>query len=68
MADKRAIIVVAPELDITAKGEVLDKFNKKAARLPNAKTAGLADKAKKLGAVETTGQDLAKTLKQPPWP
>lgn len=66
MADKRAIIVVAPELDITAKGEVLDKFNKKAVKLPRANTAGLGEKAKKLGAVETTAQDLAKTLETAP--
>lgn len=62
MADKKAILVDAAGMNLAGSGEALDKLNKKAAILPNAETAGLADKAAALGGVKTDAAGLAGTL------
>lgn len=52
MADKKAFLILADDLDLNASGEALDQLKKKAALLPNADANGLAELAKKLGGVE----------------
>ena len=67
MADKKAILVNAKGVKLTDAGEALDKLNKKAAVLPNAETATLADKAATLGGVKTTGAEVAAVLEKSPF-
>ena len=62
MAEKKAILVLADALDLNASGEALDALRKKAARLPGADCAGLADLAEKLGAVKTDGSGIQAAL------
>lgn len=67
MADKKAILVNAKGMKLTDAGEALEKLNKKAAVLPNADTAALADKAAALGGVKTTGAEVAAVLEKAPF-
>ena len=62
MAEKRAILFLADALDLNASGEALDALRKKAALLPGADCAGLADLAEKLGAVKTDGSGIQAAL------
>ena len=62
MAEKKAILVLADALDLNASGEALDALRKKAALLPGADCAGLADLAEKLGAVKTDGSGIQAAL------
>ena len=50
MAEKKAILLLAPELNLNAASEALDKLRKKAALLPNACKDGLEARAAALGA------------------
>ncbi|MDE7064157.1 MAG: hypothetical protein K2O70_01640 [Desulfovibrionaceae bacterium] len=52
MAEKKAILLTAGALNLSGSGEALDKLKKKAALLPNAQTAGLAELAAALGGVQ----------------
>ena len=62
MAEKKAILVIDSALDLNAEGEALSALKKKAAVLPNADRAGLADLAAKLGVVKTDAAGLAAAL------
>ena len=55
MAEKKAILVLADALDLNASGEALDALRKKAALLPGADCAGLADLAEKLAPLVRQG-------------
>lgn len=52
MAEKKALLILADDLDLNASGETLDQLKKKAVLLPNATGVGLADLAKKMGGVD----------------
>lgn len=58
MAEKKAIVLDAAALDLGGSSAALDKFNKKAAVLPNADAAGLVDLLKGMGAVCTDAAGL----------
>ena len=62
MAEKKAILVLADALDLNASGEALDALRKKAALLPCADCAGLAELAEKLGAVKTDTSGIQAAL------
>lgn len=64
MADKKGIVVSAKGVKLASSSAALDKLNKKAAVLPNAETANLAEKATALGGKKTTAQDLASLLEK----
>lgn len=49
MADKKALLILADDLDLNASGDALDQLRKKAALLPNADSAGLAALVEKMG-------------------
>lgn len=51
MAEKKALLILADKLDLSASGDALDKLRKKAAILPNANAQGLKELANALGAV-----------------
>lgn len=61
MAEKKALVLVAPALSLNGGGEVLDKLKKKAVLLPNAKAEGLDALLKGMGgvAVATGGLEAA---------
>ncbi len=61
MAEKKAILVFAADLDLASAGDLL----KKAAVLPNANCEGLAEAAEKLGAVKTDAAGIAAVLETP---
>lgn len=66
MADKKGIVVIAKGVKLADKNETLDKLNKKAAVMPNADSAGLADKAAALGAKKVTAANIAEVLEKEP--
>lgn len=49
MAEKKVLLVLAEDMDLNGSGDALDQLKKKAALLPNAKSGGLAELAKKMG-------------------
>lgn len=61
MAEKKAIVIFAADLDLASAGDLL----KKAAILPNANCEGLAAAAEKLGAVKADAAGIAAALETP---
>lgn len=59
MADKKAFLVLADDLDLNASGEALEQLKKKAVLLPNADTKGLDGLAEKLGGVNVSADAAA---------
>lgn len=62
MAEKKALLILADTLDLSASGEALDKLRKKAALMPNANAQGLKELATALGAVATNASGIQASL------
>lgn len=58
MAEKKAVVLLAPGLSLAAGGEALDKLKKKAVLLPNAQIAGLDAALAALGGKNVAAGDL----------
>lgn len=64
MADKKAILVNAKGVKLASSSDTLDKLNKKAAVMPNAKAGGIVEKAVALGGKKATPAELPQLLEK----